>query len=375
MDSKNRIKKLLQFEEPDRVGISDGFWVETIERWQKEGLPPNIPIYDYFDIDCWWIMFEQRFGFDEKIIEDNPEYIIMQHIDGGVFKIYKKAKHFTNDDMDMPGIPVDYMIKSEKDWKKYKHKFVPDKWRLAYKPKFSPEYGTTKKSLTELKTFYNNLKKDKFIFFGARAQTENIRSKLGTENFLLQIAINPKWIMEMFEADLNLTLEIYKMFSNLDIKFDGFWAFGDIAYKSGGFFSPLTYKKILRPFHKKLFSFFKEKNMPVVYHSDGNVNEFLPLLIDDGITAIQPLEVKAGMDAIKLKKKYGKDLALIGNIDVRVMAEGKEEIRSEIASKIPILKKGGGYIYHSDHSVPQNVSLENYKFLINCVKEFGNYYC
>jgi len=373
MNSRNRIKKLLQFEEPDRVGISDSFWVETIERWQKEGLPLNVPIYDYFDLDCWWIMFEQRFGFDEKILEDNPEYKIMQHIDGGVFKVYKGARHFTNVDMDMPGIPIDYIIKNREDWEKYKYKFVPDKWRLTYKPKFSPEYGTTKRSLAELQTFYKDLKKDKFIFFAARAQTENIRSKLGTENFLMQLVLNPKWIMEMFEADLNLTLKMYKMFENIGIEFDGFWAFGDIAYKNGGLFSPFTYKKILRPFHKKLFSFFKEKNMPVVYHSDGNVDEFLPLLIEDGITAIQPLEVKAGMDAVKLKKKYGKNLALIGNIDVRVMGEGKEKIKSEITSKIPILKKGGGYIYHSDHSVSQNVSLENYKFLIDCVKKYGSY--
>ncbi|MCL5772167.1 MAG: uroporphyrinogen decarboxylase family protein [Actinobacteria bacterium] len=374
MNSKIRIKKALNFNEADKVGIGDEFWVETTDRWLKEGMSKEIPLYEYFNFDYWWIMFDQRIGFDEYVIDENESYKIIQHIDGGIFKIPKNGRHFVTNDMDLPGIPIDFKIKKYEDWLKYKEKFVPDKWRLAFKPKISASFGTTQESLLKLKDFYKDiLNKELFIFFAPREGVENMRTKLGTENFFIQIAANPRWIMEMFEADLYLTLEMYKMFENLNIKFDGAWVWGDIAYNKGSYFSQLTYKTILRPFHKKLFSFFREKNMPVVYHSDGKIDELLPLLVEDGITAIQPLEVKAGVDAVSIKKKYGRNLAIIGNIDAREIAKGKDEIETEIRSKIPFLKKGGGYIYHSDHSIPPDVSLNNYKFLLDCVKKYGSY--
>ncbi|MBC8234158.1 hypothetical protein H8E77_31815, partial [bacterium] len=70
---------------------------------------------------------------------------------------------------------------------------------------------------------------------------------------------------------------------------------------------------------------------------------------------------------------YGDKLVLFGNIDVRKLAKTKEEIEEEISSKIPIAKEGGGYIYHSDHSVPDDISFSNYKFAIELVRKYGSY--
>jgi len=64
----------------------------------------------------------------------------------------------------------------------------------------------------------------------------------------------------------------------------------------------------------------------------------------------------------------------MGGIDVRAMAsENPEDIEKEISSKIPIMKKGGGYIYHSDHSVPDNVSFKQYCRTMELVAEHGKY--
>ena len=371
---KTRIQKALNFEEADKVGKGDSFWVETLERWQKEGMDKEVLPYKYFEFDYSHIMFDQRIGFKEKIIKEQQDCLIMQHIDGGIFKVPKNKQTFIRNEQDLPGIPIDYKIKTYQDWKTYKKKFVPDKWRLALQPELSGRFGSTQKDIPSLLRLYRDISyKDMFIFFAPREGVENIRTKLGTENFMMQMALNPKWMMEMFEADVNLTLEMYRMYDELDIEFDGLWVWGDIAYNKGPFFSPETYRKVVMPFHKKLFSYFREKNMPVVYHTDGNCTNFLPLLIESGITAIQPLEVKAGMDGIEIKKKYGKNLAIVGNIDARVMSEGRDAIKKEISSKIPVLKKGGGYIYHSDHSVPYTVSLNYYKYVLECLNIYGSY--
>ena len=123
-----------------------------------------------------------------------------------------------------------------------------------------------------------------------------------------------------------------------------------------------------------VFSFFHEHDMPVILHSCGNVTEMIPDLLEIDLDCLNPLEVKAGMDLVGLKKQYGDKLAFMGGIDVRAMADPDPSvIENEIRTKLPVAKQGGGYIYHSDHSVPSNVSFEQYKRVIELVREYGGY--
>ena len=80
------------------------------------------------------------------------------------------------------------------------------------------------------------------------------------------------------------------------------------------------------------------------------------------------------MDVIELKKAYGICLALFGGIDVRAMAHHDSSvIEREIAMKVPAAKKGGGYLFHSDHSVPDNVSFQQYCRVMELVGRYGTY--
>ena len=78
------------------------------------------------------------------------------------------------------------------------------------------------------------------------------------------------------------------------------------------------------------------------------------------------------MDVRNLKKEYPQ-FVYCGNIDARLMSMSRAEIEEEIASKILIAKEGGGYIYHVDHSVPPDVSFEDYVFALETVKQYGSY--
>ena len=147
-----------------------------------------------------------------------------------------------------------------------------------------------------------------------------------------------------------------------------------MGYKNGPFFSPRMYRNIIKPADKRLFDFFHGRGMKIILHSCGDVRMLLPDLIDAGLDCIQPLEVKAGMDVVELKKQYGNDLSFMGGIDVRAMADpDPAAIEQEIARKIPAAKIGGGYIYHSDHSIPNNVSFEQYCRVLELVRKYGEY--
>ena len=118
----------------------------------------------------------------------------------------------------------------------------------------------------------------------------------------------------------------------------------------------------------------KKEGMPILLHSCGCMEELIPDLIEIGLECLQPLEVKAKMDLIELKRKYGDSLTFMGGIDVRAMADPDPQvIEKEISTKIPIAKEGGGYIYHSDHSVSNNVSFQQYCRVIDLVHKYGTY--
>ncbi|MCL4416006.1 MAG: hypothetical protein M1365_04815 [Actinobacteria bacterium] len=374
MDSKQRILNLLNHKEADRVGILDAYWEETLLRWKSEGFPDNTDISDYFCHDISFIWFEARLGLKEELVLEDEENKYVKNIDGIIFKIPKKGVPYIKDDVDLPGFPVEYTIKSRSDWLKYKKYFFPNEWRMAFKPEITPAYHGTKETMQDLVNYYSGLKsKKRFIFFSPREPFEATRNMMGSENFFMQIALDKSWIRELFEEQADMIIGMYKIFVSKGFKFDGFWAWGDICFNKGMIISPSDYCKLLLPVHKKLFGFFRNQDMHVAYHTDGFIDEALPLLVEAGITAIQPLEVKAGNSIFEIKKKYGRNLTCFGNIDSRIMAGSRKEIESEIKEKVTFAKKGGGYIYHSDHSVPADVSFSNYVFVMDCVKKYGSY--
>jgi uroporphyrinogen decarboxylase len=95
-------------------------------------------------------------------------------------------------------------------------------------------------------------------------------------------------------------------------------------------------------------------------------------LVEIGLDGLNPLEVKAGMDAIALKHRHGDKLVLEGGIDVRNWND-PAKAEQELRYKLPILMKDGGYIFHSDHSIPETISLKEYQHVLEVAKKLGTY--
>ena len=126
------------------------------------------------------------------------------------------------------------------------------------------------------------------------------------------------------------------------------------------------------PRYRKITDFLRGRGVEVFHvDSDGNVNELIPLWLEVGINFPWPLEVAAGTDAIALRKEYGSDLVLSGNIDKRVFLDGREAIRQEVMSKVPFLLESGAYFPCLDHAVPPDVSLADFRYYINLLLDIG----
>jgi len=105
-----------------------------------------------------------------------------------------------------------------------------------------------------------------------------------------------------------------------------------------------------------------------------NVMLWIGLYPDEvGVDAYNPLEAKAWMDVVDLRRQHGHKIGFCGNMDVITWAQGeKDEIKKMVLTKLNAAK-GGGYIVQSDHSVPSNVSGGNYDYLVPLVREHGRY--
>jgi uroporphyrinogen-III decarboxylase len=111
----------------------------------------------------------------------------------------------------------------------------------------------------------------------------------------------------------------------------------------------------------------------VIYHGCGNVKRVFEDFIELGVDAYNPLESKAGLDVVDLRRQYGHKIGFCGNMSVITWANGtQDEIKAEVLTKLNAAK-GGGMIFQSDHSVPSNVSGENYEFVVNLVRQYGKY--
>jgi len=154
---------------------------------------------------------------------------------------------------------------------------------------------------------------------------------------------------------------------------DGFVIWGDVAYRNDMFFSPDYWRRYFKPWVKAIVDYAHAKGLMVIYHGCGNINKILDDYIEIGIDAMNPLEAKADLDSVQLRRKYGHRLGICGNSNIKIWEAGDRElIRKEILRKLNAAK-GGGYIFQSDHSVSSNVSGHTYDYIVNLVRQFGQY--
>ena len=73
----------------------------------------------------------------------------------------------------------------------------------------------------------------------------------------------------------------------------------------------------------------------MIYHGCGNVNRVFEDFIEVGVDAYNPLEAKAGMDVVELRRKYGHRMAFCGNLDALTWATGTmDELKTMVLTKL-----------------------------------------
>lgn len=365
----DRMNKALRHEEPDRIPISDFFWGSFINRWRDElGLPEDASPYDYYDLD--WIVtmpnMDPKIQPFETISEDEIEVVVKTGFRTTMRKKFDfPMPEFISWDLDTIEKLENFQFDDSNDRRRY---FESGDNQIA-----GVGDGFERNSPAWIETV-KKLRPD-FPVYGSMIEcSECLTRLLGQENTLFWMGMYP----DRLGAQINRIGQFYLDCLKAEIEaadglLDGMVIWGDVAYSQTMLFDPEYWRVYFKPWVKAMIEECHKNSLPVIYHGCGNVELIFEDFVEMGLDAYNPLEVKAGMDAVELKRKFGNKIGYCGNSNIQVWETGdKELISKEVLRKLNAAK-GGGFIFQSDHSVSSGVSGHTYDYIVNLVREYGKY--
>jgi len=360
LTSKERITRILNHQPVDHIGVQEGFWEETRKKWVAEGhVGEDENLLDHFNLDVrdsWSFNMCANLDFGEELVEETEETKLIRDGNGALMRIWK----------DKTGTPehVDFMVKDRAGWEEHIRPFLVDESLDRRRINF--EFYRKIKAEAEKTQNY-------FCWSGVNV-FELMHPVCGHEYMLMGMALDPDWVKDMCTVYTDLNIRLFEiLFAEEGIP-DGVWYCEDMGFKQRPFMSPAMYKDIVWPAHKRTFSHARSLGLKVIMHSCGFIEPLVGYLIEAGIDCLQAMEVKAGMDVVRLKKTYGDKLALCGGMDIRTLETNDlKVVEAELQKKLPAVMDGSGYILYSDHSIPESVEYETYKYFIERGREIGTY--
>lgn len=357
MTSRERIGNMLQRKPVDRIGLYEHFWGDTQACWEKQGhIKAGENLADHFGFDlelCWPLNTVADLDHKDEVLEETPETKLVRNGNYATMRSHKL--HSSTPEH------VDFLVKDRAGWEKHiKPKLTPDRRRINFEA-----YRNAKASAQRTNRF--------FAWSGVNV-FEIMKDVCGHVFLLIGMADDPDWVRDMADTYAHLSVELQKILFAEEGQPDGVWYYEDMGFKGRPFMSPAMYRDIILPAHKFSIGFAKSKGLPVIMHSCGYIEPLLPGMIEAGIDCLQVIEVKAGMDLLKLYREYGDRLSFMGGIDVRVLyTNDRAKIDAELEAKIPVVMGNNGYALHSDHSIPDTVHYDSYRYFVQRGLELGTY--
>jgi hypothetical protein len=364
-----RLNAALRHEEPDRVPISDFFWGGFTRRWREElGLPADASPYFHYDLD--WIVTVPNMDpwiRPFETLSETPEEVTVKTGFGAIMH-----KHFTFPIPEMTAWEIDTFEKLEQAV--FDDPADPRRFYAAGDNQIAGVGDGFERNSPAWLATVKSLRPDFPVYGSIIEVSECLTRLIGQENSMLWMGEEP----ERMGAVINRIGAFYLAMAEAELAagkglLDGFVIWGDVAYKQSTFMSPTYWREYYKPWVAKIAAAAHAQGLPVIYHGCGNVKAIFADYIEAGIDAYNPLEVKAGMDCVDLRRQYGHRMGFCGNSDMQVWETGdRDAIRREVLRKLNAAK-GGGYIFQSDHSVSSAVSGQTYDYIVKLVRQYGRY--
>ena len=390
MSARERYHAVMRFEPGVRTLLWEfAYWIRVVERWYQEGLrrtsyslPPGLPSGDgvyaealayphrdpsvvcYRDLDV-----HNLLGFDdgvvriplnwrycppfkETILDEDETTRLMINTSGVKVRVRKESDSLPQ--------YLDWPVHDRASWEQVKEeRFGPD--IMARFPARWDALVTTYRD----HDYPLGLVMDGFFSIP--------RELLGVTRQLMMYYDDPQLMHDINEHLANVWLAMLEeVVSKVDLDFVYVWE--DIAFNNGPLISPRLFEEFIIPYYKQVTGFLKEHGIDIIFvDTDGDCRLLIPGFLEGGVTGLYPLEVRAGMDIVELRKQYPR-LLMQGGLDKTKVAEGRRAIDVELEAKLPFMLSRGGYIPFCDHMVPPDVPWDNFLYYRERVRQYVERY-
>jgi len=209
------------------------------------------------------------------------------------------------------------------------------------------------------------LPQDMVVFGQISGVLENVMWLMGHEGLAFALADDPELVQMMFDRIGSAFLQVTQLM--LERPRVGAIQMGDdLGFSTGPFISPPALRRYVFPWQKKMVEATHAAGRPFILHSCGNLEKIMDDLIDEvGIDAKHSFEDKI-MPVAEVKRRWGKRIAVLGGVDVDVLARASvEETRTYTRRVIRDCKEGGGWALGSGNSVANYIKPENYLAMLD----------
>jgi len=359
MSPRERFQALMHFEKVDVTPFYnlEGITEQAVRRWCKEGFPIGVRAEDYFDFDNdliitldegpipsfvpktiqedkIWRTFVDRYGFKVKVSKESAVSPTVYYYLGG-------------------------SITSPDDWERMKKRYNPHDVR-RYPKYWGEEFFEYCRSVSCPVRLW--------LYWGPGRAIKN-GYMMGLEKFLESLYSQPDLIHDMFNFWADFMIELVREVVQKGKVDYAFIVEDGLAYKNSTIISPRIYREFWLSPVKKVIDFLRDNGIDIIgFYSSGNIRPLIPAMLEAGFNLFAPLECAAGMNAVELRKEYGRKILLMGNISREALMRDKEAIKKEVLSKVPHLINQGGYIPALDDMVLPDISFENYVYYVDLIR-------
>lgn len=361
MTDRERFLATMRYESRDRAPLWDfGFWRETLENWQAYGFPAE-EISTHHACGSKFFGMDECLGgglnsglcprFESRVLEDRGDAEVV--MDGDGVKLLRQKR--------MGSIPrhLEHTLVDRTSWEQH------FRWRL------DPNHPDRKAdNYAEQLALWRDESRNPVIAVSGGSSYGVIRNWMGVEAVSYLVYDEPELFGEMVEMLCDCSCACIEEACRDGAKFDAVSFWEDMCYNAGPLLSPQHFREFLIPFYQRVMEVAHRYGIEFAWvDCDGKIDTLAPLWLEAGVNVMFPIEVGVwGQDPVDFRRRYGKDLRLMGGFDKHILARGKREIEAEVKRLNPLVEEGG-FIPFCDHRVPPDVPLENYLHYLYCARK------
>jgi len=358
LNDRQRFAAQLRYEPVDRCPIVDfSYCDETLAAWRRQGLPPDADPARLFGLDAMWDECEPGPKvnlapmFERRVIEDLGDRVRMQNEDGVIqieFKGHESIPRFET-----------HPIRDRTDWVEYRKRLDPET------PERIPD------DWTAICRRYAERDTPLLLFAGSLYGWP--RNWMGVEGLSKTLYRDRTLFPEIVEtiADVACTV-LERALTQADaagLRFDAAHFWEDMCFCQGPLISPKMVREYMLPHYRRITTVLARHGIDLVLlDCDGRIDALVDIWLEGGVNSLFPVEIGTWQaDPVALRRRFGRELRMLGGFDKRILAAGIEAIDREIDRLAPLVEEGG-FIPFCDHRVPRNVPLADYVHYVERAK-------